>query len=194
MGKAGKREYVQVLRLVETFDLEVLHGAVKDAMAHYLIDRFELELAFSDIYKRRKLTGKYAVKEEVAAEYRFLSFSCMLALVYGRLNPVGQIRLRGMLFDALKNDYGLGPLAYEIKVATHLMTLGFDVEFSDLEGNANYDFLAKNGGVCIEIECKFMSADVGKKSIARDCFSWVVYSNRSCGSFSEIPARGCWSG
>ena len=29
MGKAGKREYVQVLRLVETFDLEVLHGAVK---------------------------------------------------------------------------------------------------------------------------------------------------------------------
>ena len=32
MGKAGKREYVQVLRLVETFDLKVLHGAVKDAL------------------------------------------------------------------------------------------------------------------------------------------------------------------
>ena len=32
MGKAGKREYVQVLRLVETFDLEVLHGAAKDAL------------------------------------------------------------------------------------------------------------------------------------------------------------------
>ena len=32
MGKAGKREYVQVPRLVETFDLEVLHGAVKDAL------------------------------------------------------------------------------------------------------------------------------------------------------------------
>ena len=29
MGKSGKREYVQVLRLLETFDLEVLHGAVK---------------------------------------------------------------------------------------------------------------------------------------------------------------------
>ena len=32
MGKAGKREYVQVLRLLETFDLEALHGAVKDAV------------------------------------------------------------------------------------------------------------------------------------------------------------------
>ena len=32
MGKSGKREYVQVLRLLETFDLEALHGAVKDAL------------------------------------------------------------------------------------------------------------------------------------------------------------------
>ena len=31
MGQAGKREYVPVLRLLETFDLEELHGAVKDA-------------------------------------------------------------------------------------------------------------------------------------------------------------------
>ena len=32
MGKSGKREYVQVLRLLETFDIEDLHGAVKDAL------------------------------------------------------------------------------------------------------------------------------------------------------------------
>ena len=32
MGKVGKREYVQVLRLLETFELDELHGAVKDAL------------------------------------------------------------------------------------------------------------------------------------------------------------------
>ena len=32
MGKAGKREYVQVLRLLESFDLEEVHGAVGDAL------------------------------------------------------------------------------------------------------------------------------------------------------------------
>ena len=32
MGKPGKREYVQVLRLLETFDLRELHGAVRDAL------------------------------------------------------------------------------------------------------------------------------------------------------------------
>ena len=31
-GKAGKREYVQVLRLLERFELEVLHCAVRDAL------------------------------------------------------------------------------------------------------------------------------------------------------------------
>jgi hypothetical protein len=31
-GKTGKREYVQVLRLLERFDLEMLHLAVKDAL------------------------------------------------------------------------------------------------------------------------------------------------------------------
>jgi hypothetical protein len=31
-GKAGKREYVQVLRLLERFEMAVLHGAVRDAL------------------------------------------------------------------------------------------------------------------------------------------------------------------
>ena len=31
-GKAGKREYVQVLRLLERFEIEVLHLAIKDAL------------------------------------------------------------------------------------------------------------------------------------------------------------------
>jgi transposase len=32
MGKKGKREYIQVLRLMETFELEVVHGAIRDAL------------------------------------------------------------------------------------------------------------------------------------------------------------------
>ena len=32
MGKPGKREYVQVLRLLETFEMEHVHGAVRHAL------------------------------------------------------------------------------------------------------------------------------------------------------------------
>lgn len=31
-GSAGKREYVQVLRLLERFDIEIVHAAIKDAL------------------------------------------------------------------------------------------------------------------------------------------------------------------
>tara|TARA_Y100001934_G_C11864123_1_gene545565 strand:- start:15 stop:140 length:126 start_codon:yes stop_codon:yes gene_type:complete len=33
MGKAGKREYVQVLRLLETFEIDHVHGAVGQALS-----------------------------------------------------------------------------------------------------------------------------------------------------------------
>lgn len=32
MGKAGKREYVQVLRLMKTFQFQEIEGAVRDAL------------------------------------------------------------------------------------------------------------------------------------------------------------------
>ena len=32
MGKSGKREYVQVLRLLETFEMDHIHGAVRQAL------------------------------------------------------------------------------------------------------------------------------------------------------------------
>ena len=36
-GKTGKREYVQVLRLLERFEMDVLHNAIKDALKRRVI-------------------------------------------------------------------------------------------------------------------------------------------------------------
>jgi hypothetical protein len=51
MGKPGKREYVQVLRLLETFDMDVVQGAISqaidmgaigyDAVKHLVLCRIE---------------------------------------------------------------------------------------------------------------------------------------------------------
>jgi hypothetical protein len=42
------------------------------------------------------------------------------------------------------------------------MSRGFDVEFCDLEGRARFDFLATKDGAEVEIECKAMTADIGR--------------------------------
>jgi len=32
MGKSGKREYVQILRLLETFEMDIVQGAIQHAL------------------------------------------------------------------------------------------------------------------------------------------------------------------
>ena len=111
------------------------------AMPHFWQDRFELELAFATIHRRYKATGRYPRKNLSIHQQRFLSFVAMVVRCYERLSPRGQNRLRGMLLDSLKNDYGLSPVAYEMKIAAHLLTRQFDVTFHDLETGGGYDYL-----------------------------------------------------
>ncbi len=133
------------------------------AMPHYWQQRFELELAFATMHKRYKVTRRYPRKNLTIDQQRFLAFVSMLVRCYQRLNQRGQNRLRGMLLDSLKSDYGLAPLAYEMKIAAHLMTKDFDVTFHDLETGEGYDYLAAKDDVQIEIECKFVSGDIGRQ-------------------------------
>ena len=59
MGKAGKREYVQVLRLLETFEMDHVHAAIKqaldlgaigyDAVKHLVLCRVERRPARLDL-------------------------------------------------------------------------------------------------------------------------------------------------
>ena len=133
------------------------------AMPHFWQERFELELAFSTIHRRYKITGKYPRKNLTIDQQRFLSFAAMVVRCYERLSQHGQKRLRGMLLDSLKNDYGLGPLAYEIEIAAHLLTKEFDVTFHDLETGGGYDYLAVKDEIQIELECKFVTGDIGRQ-------------------------------
>ena len=54
-------------------------------------------------------------------------------------------------------------MASELRTASNLMGQGFDVDFTDLEGRARYDFLASRGELSIEIDCKAPSVDIGRQ-------------------------------
>jgi hypothetical protein len=56
----------------------------------------------------------------------------------------------------------LTSLALEMGVAVHLWNGGYDVEFTDLENRAQFDFLARKDGVELEVDCKTASGDVGR--------------------------------
>ena len=145
------------------------------AMPHFWSERFGLELAFATMQRRYKTTGRYPKKNLTIDEQRFLSFISMLVRCHEKLGQRGQRRLRGMLVDSLKSNYGLAPLAYEMKIAAHLMSKGFDVTFHDLESDGGHDYLAVKDDVQIEIECKFVSGDIGRQIHLKRLYQFGEY-------------------
>jgi hypothetical protein len=59
--------------------------------------------------------------------------------------------------------FGIRPFAYELTMAMHLMSKGWDVVFADIEKVGNFDFLARKDGLEIEMECKTTSGDSGRQ-------------------------------
>jgi hypothetical protein len=68
-------------------------------------------------------------------------------------------KLRGFI----TGPFGIRPFAYELTMAMHLMSKGWDVVFADIEKVGNFDFLAGKGGFEIEMECKTTSGDSGRQ-------------------------------
>ena len=52
---------------------------------------------------------------------------------------------------------------FEIDLAIHFFRLGYEVQFADLLGQAQYDLLVSNDEHELEVECKRKSIDAGRK-------------------------------
>ena len=151
----------------ETWDkrLKWLNREVRreTGMRHFWLERCPLELAFSRVWRQYRKTKQVLVEPNDEEAPRFLAFAAMTVRCHQRLTPTGKKRLEGMLRSATRGDFGLGPVAYEMKVASHLMSRDYDVVFHDLEGGRGYDLLAAKDGTSVEVECKHMSGDAGRK-------------------------------
>ena len=129
----------------------------------FLLERYGLELAFANVHRHLRRTGRCPWPPETAEHYRLYSFLAAAVRVHATLSRDGQARLAGAIRTGLEKDFGLGPVAFEMKVVAHLMSRGFKVELHDLGLGGGYDFLAISGPTRIEVECKHISADIGRQ-------------------------------
>lgn len=136
--------------------------AVDPLLDEYLSQRYPIELAMAHLHARIA-RGQKIDLPTTPAEAALLAFAAMIARVHPRLSEPGRVRLSGMLRSGLDDDAGLAPLAHEMGIAAHLMGRGFDVTFSDMEVGGGFDFLAERDGAALEIECKTVSGDLGRK-------------------------------
>lgn len=121
---------------------------------------YPLEYAFVDALRYRRNTGRAPNGNGYDGLY---GFAIPAMRIYGQLPENGRRPFEGKLQDFVAGTYGARPFAYEIGIATHLMQRGWDVNFADLCGSAQYDFLARRGDAELEVECKTSSGDTGRK-------------------------------
>lgn len=137
--------------------------AENELLFKLISERFQTELALREVLEFRRQTNRLPWPPKTAEQHRALSFVTMASLVHQRLSTQGKKRLKGMLIHGLDFNYGLAPLVFEMLVATHLMQNEYEVNFHDIESDGRFDFLAEKNGVLLEVECKFISADIGRK-------------------------------
>ena len=99
-----------------------------------------------------------------------LRFAATAAAVSDRISEQGRVELKGRLRDSLKANVGFAPLYLELTVAQQLMDVGFEVDFMDMEGRAQYDLRFRDGASIGEVECKAISADAGRKIHRKDFY------------------------
>ena len=110
-------------------------------------------------YKRSQIFPSLRIHPEL---YDGLSFFHTLYQVHQRLSDDGRKPLSGMVRDGLnKNSSIASSLAFELSVATHFVSNGYSVAFTDLEGLARSDLLVQRNDLIIEIECKHVSGEIG---------------------------------
>jgi hypothetical protein len=129
----------------------------------FSFERLGMEMALAHTLNYKRVTGRFPDILKSPDHYRIFSFMATVVKIYDRLSQMGKTRLRGELKKALDQEDGFNSLAFEMRIATQLIRSGFDLTFSDLEGLSRYDFLASKKDKILEIECKFISPDIGRK-------------------------------
>jgi hypothetical protein len=132
-------------------------------MAQYVRARHTLELGIGQRLEALAAGGPLPFRADTPVDNMVFSFLGPVVQIHAQLGEGGKKRLAGILRDGLNTDRGLRPFQNEIETATHLVHAGFDVTFWDLERGGGFDFLAERGDVALEVECKSVSGDLGRK-------------------------------
>src|SRR5690606_23506624 len=97
------------------------------------------------------------------ADADLLAFCAGITKIDDNLTPSAKKRLKGMILDGLKPDNNLLSVQHEASTAVHFISLGFDLEFNDLEEGSGVDFIGRLDGIELEIECKMFTGDIGRQ-------------------------------
>lgn len=125
-------------------------------------DAFFLEEAMLEV-QMELLRHRRFPAVRTTALYQLVALVSNAVSVFERLSEPAKRRMAGRITDRLKSDYGLAPFHFEMSVVGALASRGHKIGFSDLEAPGGFDFLVDSQGLLLEIECKSLERDIGRR-------------------------------
>lgn len=157
----------------------------------YYLSRYAIETGVIKLVVDREDENKKFYWPSDDGTRAALAFLCMSARVYRRLNSTGKTNFRGMFLDSLKDEKSLAALAFEMQVANHFMRRMFHVDFTDLQKRARCDLKVTRNETTIEIECKSLSGDLGRRVHLRKIYNVARLLNEQLTVLSRQMTTGC---
>lgn len=140
----------------------------------FLADYFQAEngIAFQ-LERCRNLATRHGDIPQAEAEneglYSAISFAAQVLSMMDISPREYAERLRRRVRGALNNPDDMRALQLELTAATHFVRRGHDVVWPEMSGLGTFDLLVENiGDAVLEIECKSISDDKGRRVHRRD--------------------------
>jgi hypothetical protein len=177
----GGREYVKLLlELGEALNHKGFVTTIDDLK--FSLERELLNLELLRIRRKGVLPGMPGDLHEAA------DFVLGAGQAIPHLSEKARRELRGKVLSGLKTN-GLRPLQHEFRIAGMISHVGFDVTFSDLEGNeGGFDFLAQREGRAFEVEGKCVPAYLGQAISPEDAEKFFLELRRMFSGWTDGSA------
>mgnify|MGYP003393797048 CR=1 FL=1 len=178
------------------FDAKSKNGPFAE---QFFDSRFSVERALLQAQKIFRSTGQYPLHGQPDSMIEAFNIAALIVRVFDRVSDYGRGIIAGRIRDALAGQsLGFNPFAVEIGVAAHLMMMGYDVTFMEFENQARFDLLAERDGARIEIDCKAISADLGRPIHSQQLYAlgdvaygdMLALAKRGGGYYIELMPAG----
>lgn len=169
----GDRHWLQRVRLCN----DEIRG--NRFLAPYLHSEYEIAYQLSRLseFARKYQTIPYAICDDQTF-YPAASFVAQVLSAIDRLGCDDGERFRRRVHGALKNPDDMRGLRLELSMATHFLRRGKRVRWPEITGEGTFDLLIDDiGPNGLEVECKSISNDKGRKVHRREMLSFFGLLN-----------------
>jgi len=161
-------------------------------LKHFLIEENAIAIALARCSYLVAKYGRIPMQETKNHDlYPAISLAAQVLSIMKNCSSADAKRLVQRIRGAFQRPDNMRAIQLEIVAATHFVQRGYKIVWPEMEGIGNFDILVKDIGTNgLEVECKSVSADKGRKIHRREALEFHHYMEPKLQTLSRNLKKG----